>query len=222
MITICFSKVPTKTCYNPRQVPIGVRHLIDMTGSSQLRITQLLVDWSNGDDAALATLMPMVYQELGKRAHQYLRGERPGRTLQTCDLVNEAYLRLADYKQIHWRERAQFFAIAAQIMRRILVEHARSRGRAKRGGNAQTVSLEEATVWLGKSDSQSHFLDMLALDEAMARLEAIDRRKVKVVEMRFFAGMNNQEIAEVLNVTPNTVIRDWNFAEAWLRRELAS
>ncbi len=195
-----------------------------MSASLPQQITQLLVDWSNGDEAALAKLMPIVYQELRRQAHQYLRNERPGRTLQTTDLVNEAYLRLADYNQIQWRERAQFFAIAAQIMRRILVEHARSRRRVKRGGNAQRVSLEEGTVSLGNrsSDAQNRFLDMLALDEAMARLEAIDSRKTRVVEMRFFAGMNNQEIAEVLKVTPNTVIRDWNFAEAWLRRELAA
>ncbi len=190
-----------------------------MTGSSQQ-----LIDWSNGDETALDKLMPIVYRELRRRAHQCLRNERPGRTLQTTELVNEAYLRLLDYKQIQWRERAQFFAIAAQIMRRILVEHARSRGRVKRGGNAQRVSLEEGTVSLRNrsSDSQSRFLDMLALDEAMARLETIDSRKTRVVEMRFFAGMNNQEIAEVLKVTPNTVIRDWNFAEAWLRRELGA
>src|SRR2546421_9447313 len=170
-----------------------------MTGSSPQPITQLLVDWSNGDENALAKLMPIVYRKLRRRAHQYLRNERPGRTLQTTDLVNEAYLRLADYKEIHWRERAQFFAIAAQIMRRILVEHARSRRRVKRGGNAQRVSLDEGTISLGNrsSDSQNRFLDMLALDEAMTRLEAIDARKTKVVEMRFFAGMNNQEIAEV-------------------------
>ncbi len=184
----------------------------------------MLVDWSNGDEAALARLMPIVYRELQRRAHQYLRNERPGRTLQTTDLVNEAYLRLAGYKTIQWRERAQFFAIAAQIMRRILVEHARSRGRVKRGGNAQTVSLEEGTVspTNRSKDSQNHFLDMLALEEAMTRLEAIDSRKTRVVEMRFFGGMSNREIAEVLNVTPNTVIRDWNFAEAWLRRELGA
>ena len=195
-----------------------------MAVSLPQQITQLLIDWSNGDETALNTLMPIVYRELQRRAHQYLRNERPGRTLQTTELVNEAYLRLADYKQIQWRERAQFFAIAAQIMRRILVEHARSRRRVKRGGNAQRVSLEEGTVSLGNrsSDSQNRFLDMLALDEAMAKLEKVDSRKSGVVEMRFFAGMNNQEIAEVLKVTPNTVIRDWNFAEAWLRRELAS
>src|SRR6266851_3680921 len=180
-----------------------------MTDSSPQQITQLLVDWSNGDQAALAKLMPIVYRELRRRAHQYLRDERTGHTLQTADLVNEAYLRLADYKQIQWRERAQFFAIAAQIMRRILVEHARSRQRVKRGGNVQRVSLDEGTISLGNrsSDSQNRFLDMLALDEAMARLEAIDSRKTRVVEMRFFGGMSNREIAEVLNVTPNTVIR---------------
>ena len=195
-----------------------------MTSSSQQRITQLLVDWGNGDEAALATLMPIVYRELKKRAHHYLRHERPGRTLQTTDLVNEAYLRLADYKQIHWRERSQFFAIAAQIMRRILIEQARARKRAKRGGDAQTLSLDAGTLSSVSVSppSADHLLDMLALDEAMTRLEAIDSRKAKVVEMRFFAGMNNQEIAEVLQVTPNTVIRDWNFAEAWLRRELGT
>src|SRR5260370_25118792 len=169
-----------------------------MSASLAQQITQLLVDWSNGDEAALAKLMQLVYRELRKRAHQYLRNERPGRTLQTTDLVNEAYLRLADYKQIQWRERAQFFAIAAQIMRRILVEHARSRRRVKRGGNAQRVSLEDGTISLSNrpSDSQNRFLDMLALDAAMAKLEKVDSRKTKVVEMRFFAGMNNQESAQ--------------------------
>src|SRR5437762_10397343 len=139
-----------------------------MAESQRHQITQLLVDWSNGDETALDRLMPIVYRELRRRAHQYLRNERTGRTLQTIDLVNEAYLRLADYKQIQWRERAQFFAIAAQIMRRILVEHARSRRRVKRGGNAQTVSLEEGTVSPANrsKDSQNHFLDMLALEEA--------------------------------------------------------
>lgn len=195
-----------------------------MTESSQQRITQLLIDWSNGNQEALAKLMPIVYRELRRRAHQYLRHERSGRTLQSTELVNEAYLRFADYRKIRWRERAQFFAIAAQVMRRILVEHARTRGRLKHGANAQRVSLEDEAVTErnGSSCFQDRFLDMLALDEAMAKLEVIDSRKTKVVEMRFFAGMDNQEIAEVLNISPNTVIRDWNFAEAWLRRELES
>ena len=193
-----------------------------MTGSSQPRITELLVDWSNGDETALDRLMPLVYDELRRLARHYMRNERAGQTLQTTALVHEAYLRLAGYKEIKWQERAHFFAIAAQLMRRILVEHARARKRVKRGGDAQTISLDAKTISLADASSASpdQLLDMLALDEAMKRLEAIDPRKAKVVEMRFFAGMENKEIAEVLNVAPNTVIRDWNFAEAWLRREL--
>ncbi len=193
-----------------------------MTGASPEQITQLLVDWSNGDQTALGKLMPLVYDELRRLARHYMRNERAGQTLQTTALVHEAYLRLAGYKEIKWQERAHFFAIAAQLMRRILVEHARARKRRKRGGDAQTICLDAKTISLVEDASASvdHFLDMLALDEAMTRLEAIDSRKTRVVEMRFFAGMDNQEIAEVLKVTPNTVIRDWNFAEAWLRREL--
>ncbi len=188
------------------------------------QITDLLIDWSNGNEAALDRLMPLVYQELRRRAHHYLRNERAGHTLQTTELVHEAYLRLAQYKKIQWRERAHFFAIAAKVMRRILVEHARSRRRVKRGGDVPKISLEDDHVLLPDSSSkpQDHFLDLLALDEAMTRLEALDARKSKVVEMRFFGGMSNGEIAEVLKVAPNTVMRDWNFAEAWLRRELAA
>jgi RNA polymerase sigma-70 factor, ECF subfamily len=193
-------------------------------GSPPDQITDLLVDWSNGDQAALDRLMPLVYHELRRLARHYMRNERAGQTFQTTALVHEAYLRLADCKEIHWRARTQFFAIAAQVMRHILVDHARSRGRAKRGGNTQRISLEEGTLTLGRgsSNSQDRFLDMLALDEALTRLEAIDSRKTKVVEMRFFAGMDNKEIAEVLGIAANTVIKDWNFAEAWLRRELAA
>ena len=199
-----------------------------MTKASPQRITQLLVDWSRGDEAALDELMPLVYQELRRQARHYLRNERAGHTLQTTDLVHEAYLRLADHRNVQWRERAHFFAIAAKIMRRILVERARSRGRVKRGGNAQRVLLEDGVVSLEtvpsgrQGDSQGSLLDMLALDHAMQKLEAMNSRKTKVVEMRFFAGMDNKEIAEVLGVATNTVIRDWNFAEAWLRRELAA
>ena len=192
------------------------------------KITDLLVDWSNGSQEALETLMPLVYEELRRMAHRYMRNERTGQTLQTTALVHEAYLRLADHRRVEWKERAHFFAIAAKVMRRILVENSRSRGRAKRGGNAQKVSLEDGIVSLEtvsanwKGDSQGQLLDMLALDQAMQKLEAVDSRKTKVVEMRFFAGMDNKEIAEVLGVAPNTVMRDWNFAEAWLRRELAA
>ena len=193
-----------------------------MTKASPQRITQLLVDWSNGDDAALDKLMPLVYQELRRQARHYLQNERAGHTLQTTDLVHEGYLRLADHRNVRWKERAHFFAIAAKVMRRILVENARSRGRAKRGGNAHKVSLDDGKVSLETiaADSPGQLLDMLALDEAMRELEALKPRKIRVVEMRFFAGMDNNEIAAVLDVTPNTVMRDWNFAEAWLRRKL--
>jgi RNA polymerase sigma factor (TIGR02999 family) len=193
-----------------------------MTSSSRERITGLLIDWSNGDETALARLMPLVYQELRRQAHRHLRNERPGHTLQTTDLVHEAYLRLTDYKKMQWQERAHFLAIAAQLMRRILVERARARKRVKRGGDGQRVPLHEVVSMIPGSDrSAESLLDMLALDEALERLQQIDERKRKVVEMRFFAGMANEEIAEVLKIAPNTVIRDWNFAEAWLRRELA-
>jgi RNA polymerase sigma factor (TIGR02999 family) len=184
--------------------------------SSPQQITQLLVDWSNGDRAALDQLLPLVYEELRRLAHHYMRGERDGHTLQTTDLVHEAYLRLADYQNIQWQQRAHFFAVAAQLMRRILVEHARSRQRLKRGGNARKVSLQEATVV-----SPERSLEWLALDEALTKLSACDLRKGQVVEMRVFGGLSNEEIAEVLKIAPNTVTRDWNFAEAWLRRELS-
>src|SRR5919109_2429105 len=157
------------------------------------QITQLLVAWSNGDDAALEQLMPLVYEELRRLAHSYMRGERPGHTLQTTALVNEAYLRLADYRRVRWQERTQFFALAAQLMRRILVEHARSRGRQKRGGRAERVALDEAAVL-----SPERSRELLALDEALTRLAEIDPRKGRVVEMRFFAGLHNEEIAEAL------------------------
>lgn len=194
-----------------------------MTSSSPQQITQLLIDWSNGDKAAFDKLMPLIYDELRRLARRYMHNERAGQTLQTTALVHEAYLRLADYKEIKWRERAHFFAVAARVMRRILVEHARARKRIKRGGNERTIALDAEVLTLAGASlvSSDQLLDMLALDEAMTRLEEFAPRKTKVVEMRFFAGMENKEIAEVLNIAPNTVIRDWNFAEAWLRRELA-
>jgi RNA polymerase sigma factor (TIGR02999 family) len=194
-----------------------------MTSSSSESITALLVDWSNGDQAALDRLLPLVYDELRRMARQYMRQEKAGHTLQTTALVHEAYLRLANYKEIRWQERAHFFAVAATLMRRILVEHARSQGRIKRGGEAITISLDaETATWANAAlVSKNHVLDMLAFDQAMSALEAFDSRKVKVVEMRLFAEMNNQQIAHVLKVHPNTVGRDWDFAQAWLKRALA-
>jgi RNA polymerase sigma factor (TIGR02999 family) len=188
-----------------------------VTVSSPQQITQLLVDWGNGDQAALERLMPLVYGELRRLAHQYMRGERPGHTLQTTALVNEAYIRLTGYRRVRWQERAQFFALAAQLMRRILIEYARSRDRQKRGGGAVRVILSEAEVL-----SPGRSRELLALDEALTELAKIDQRKARVVELRFFGGLDNKEIAEVLQVSPNTVTRDWNVAEAWLRRELTN
>ena len=187
-----------------------------MSASSPQEVTQLLVAWSNGDRAALDRLMPLVYGELHRLAHHYMTRERPGHSLQTTALVNEAYLRLVDQKQVHWKNRAHFFGIAAQLMRRILVDDARNRARAKRGGNALNVSFDEgATVALGRAT------ELIALDDALLELAAIDPRRSQVVELRFFGGLSVAETAEVLGISPNTVVRDWNMAKAWLYREVS-
>ena len=180
-------------------------------------MTRLLLDWSQGDKAALNELIPLIEHELHRLAHQYMNRENPGHTLQTTALVNEAYLRLIDQKSVRWQNRAHFFAIAAQTMRRILIDHARSRTRAKRGGKAQKISLDEVAVV-----SHERAGEMVALDEALERLAAIDPRRGRVVELRFYGGLSNDEIAEVLGLSPNTVTRDWNMARAWLYRELAT
>jgi RNA polymerase sigma-70 factor, ECF subfamily len=177
-------------------------------------ISGLLRAWSEGDQNALERLTPIVYNELHRLARRYMRGERPGHSLQTTALVNEAYMRLLDYKRIAWQDRAHFFAISAQLMRRILVEHAR-RHNLKRGGGVPHVSLEEAAVVGGERAT-----DLVALDDAMNALERLDPRKVQVVEMRFFGGLSVEETAEVLKVSAITVMRDWSTAKAWLYREL--
>jgi len=187
-----------------------------MSGNSSSQINQLLHDWSNGDQTALEKLTPLVYEELRRLAHAYLRRERADQTLQTTALVHEAYLRLLEYKKIHWKERGHFFAIAAQLMRRILVEHARARNRLKRGG-AQVKLLVNDVVAV----SENRMDELLALDEALTRLATNDARKEKVVELRCFGGLENEEIAQVLHISVNTVMRDWKLAQAWLRRELA-
>jgi RNA polymerase sigma-70 factor (ECF subfamily) len=192
------------------------RPVLLMTPQPQ-RITELLDAWSKGDDGALGQLLPLVYEELRRLAHSCMRGERPNHTLQTTALVNEAYLRLADYQGIRGRERTQFFALAARLMRRVLVDHARTRGRQKRGGQAQRIALDEVTIL-----SPGRSRELLALDEALNRLAEIDPRKSQVVELRFFGGLKNEEIAEMLEVTVKTVTRDWQIAEAWLRRELTN
>jgi RNA polymerase sigma factor (TIGR02999 family) len=177
-------------------------------------ISELLHAWSGGDQNALERLTPIVYRELHRLARRFMERERAGHSLQTTALVNEAYMRLVDYKRIEWQDRAHFFAISAQLMRRILVEHAR-RHNLKRGGGVQHVSLEEAAVVGGDRAA-----DLVALDDAMNALARLDPRKVRVVEMRFFGGLSVEETAEVLKVSPVTVMRDWSTAKAWLYREL--
>jgi RNA polymerase sigma factor (TIGR02999 family) len=178
-------------------------------------ISQLLAGWRQGDREARDRLIALVYEELPRLARRYMRVERSSHTLQTTALVNEAYLRLIAMQDVDWQSRAHFFAIAAQVMRRILVDHARSRTRVKRGGGSPQLSLSDAAV-LGTEAPP----DFVALDEALARLAAIDPRKSQVVELRFFGGLTNDEMAEVLKVSPTTVMRDWSLAQAWLRREL--
>lgn len=182
---------------------------------SQNQVTQLLLDWSNGDKAALDKLVPVVYQELRRLAAYYMRRERPGHTLQTSALVNEAYMRLVDYSQMRWQSRAHFFAIAAQAMRRILVEHARKRHFAKRGGGAVKVSFDEAAIV-----SQEQASDLVALDDALTSLEVMDERKARIVELRYIGGLSIEETAEVLAISPATVQREWRAAKAWLYREI--
>jgi RNA polymerase sigma factor (TIGR02999 family) len=178
-------------------------------------ITLLLQKWSRGDQGAARELFPHVYEELRRLARRYMSQERPEHTLQATALIHEAYLRLVDQRRMQWQNRAQFFAIAAQMMRRILVDHARSRASQKRAGAALNVPLEENALVMHERDQE-----VVALDSALARLAAIDPRKARVVELRFFGGLEAKEIAEVLGISAVTVTRDWKMAKAWLRQEL--
>jgi RNA polymerase sigma-70 factor (ECF subfamily) len=186
-----------------------------MTTPSSKDVTQLLVAWNDGDDAALEALLPLVYRELHRLAHRYLGQERGGHTLQTTALVHEAYLRLVEQQEMQWQNRAHFFAVAARMMRHILVDYARARRFAKRGGGALQVSFEEALV---VSDERA--ADVVALDEALCALAEFDERKSRMVELRFFGGLSIEETAEILKVSPGTVMRDWTLAKAWLQREI--
>ena len=182
---------------------------------SRKDVTILLQAWSEGDTAAPQKLAPLIYKELQRLAKRYMRRESPQHTLETGALINEAYLRLADWKNARWENRAHFYGIASRIMRQVLVDYARARGYQKRGGGTRPVSLEDRTV-----GSPQRAPDLIALDEALDRLSKLDARKGRVVELRFFGGLSVEETAAILKVSPFTVIRDWNFVKAWLSREI--
>ena len=188
-----------------------------MTARARSDATNLLLAWSSGDASALEQLMPLVYQELRSLAVRYMRQERADHTLQATALVNEAYLRLVDVNRIQWQNRSHFLAVAAQTMRRILVEFARQRHRQKRGGDAVHVALEDAPDIV-----QHQAVDLVALNDALAALATLDSRMSQVVELRFFGGLTVEETAAVLNVSPETVMRDWKTAKVWLLRELST
>ncbi len=179
-------------------------------------VTQLLVAWSEGDQSALEQLVPIVYDELRRLARRYMGRERSGHTLQTTALVNEVYLRMVDIKDVQWQNRAHFFAVSAQLMRRILVDFARSRGYQKRGGGVRRVSFDDA-----QDISVERSADLIALDDALNSLEKVDERKSRVVELRFFGGLSVSETAHVLKVSADTVMRDWKMAKVWLLREMS-
>lgn len=181
------------------------------------QITEQLIAWSNGDQAAMEQLIPAVYQELRRMADRFLRRESAGHTLQPTALVHEAWLRLIDQTRVNWQNRAQFFGVAAQMMRRILVDHAKTKHREKRGGDAVKLSLDEII-----NLSQERAADLIALDEALDALGNFDRRKCSVVELRYFGGLSVEETAEVIGVSPDTVMRDWKLAKAWLYQRLSN
>ena len=186
-----------------------------MDGSASHDVTGLLLAWGQGNEEALQKLMPLVYEQLHAAARRHMAGERPGHTLQTTALIHETYLRLVDIRQVKWQDRAHFFAMCAQLMRRILIDFARSRGYRKRGGAAPHVNFDEALLVASQPDS-----NLVALDDALNRLAKVDERKSKVVELRFFGGLGVKETAEAMKVSADTVMRDWKLAKVWLLREL--
>lgn len=180
-------------------------------------VTDLLIAWGRGDESAFDQLVPLVHAELHRLARKYMRGERAAHSLQTTMLVNEAYLRLVDLNRVRWQDRGHFFAMSARLMRRILVDHARSRGFVKRGGGTQIVPFDESRIG---SPEQSP--DLIALDDALEALAVVDSRKSQVVEMRFFGGLTVEETAQALGISAETVLRDWRMAKAWLLREISA
>jgi RNA polymerase sigma factor (TIGR02999 family) len=187
-----------------------------MTDAASHQISRLLVEWGNGDQVALEQLMPIVYDELRRMAHRYMYRQPSGHTLQTTELIHEAYLKLAGQEEKTWQNRAHFFGVAAQAMRHILVDYARSRQSQKRGGMMDKVTLDESALV-----SPDRAAETVALNDALNQLAAVDERKSRVVELRYFGGLTNEEIAEVLKISSDTVKRDWRFARTWLLRELS-
>jgi RNA polymerase sigma factor (TIGR02999 family) len=185
--------------------------------TQQSNVTQLLLEWNNGDRSALDRLMPVVYEELRRMARRHMRAEDAGHTLQATALVNDVYIRLVDQKQVNWQNRAHFFGAAARIIRRVLVDYARARHRLKRGGDAVKVSLNEDV-----NAAIATEVDVVALDDALGRLAKLDPQQERIIELRFFAGLSIEETAEALNISPATVKRDWTTARAWLYREMTS
>ena len=184
--------------------------------ADELKITKLLKDWNDGDREAFDKLFPVVYKELHKRASQYLRNERRGHTLQTTALINEAYVNLVDKDDIEWESRSHFYAIASKAMRRILVDHARAKRRKKRGGGIQNLPLDEARYVSSKQEG----VDLVEMDEALERLGKFDERQARIVELKYFCGMTNDETADVLGISNATVRREWNVAKLWLHKQL--
>ena len=187
-----------------------------MTDPSAPEITRLLLAWGKGDQTALERLMPLVYEELRRMARRYMNRQRPGHTLQSAALVNEAYLRLIDSNQVQWQDRTHFFAVSAQLMRRVLVDFARARSNLKRGGGALRVALDEAP-----ESAADRGADLIALDDALNALAAMNPRQSQIVELRYFGGLSEEETAEALKISTRTVRRDWSLARAWLYRELS-
>jgi RNA polymerase sigma factor (TIGR02999 family) len=208
------------TGIHARNKQTSIRSEVVMPTPPTKDVTRLLMNWSNGDSAALDELLPVVYDELRQQAERYLRREQPGHTLQATALVNEAFLRLIDQSQISWHNRAHFFGAAANLMRQILIQHARAKHAEKRGGDAQKLYLDEVT---GLADNlvKEQNLDLLALDDALQQLAAVAPQQSRVVELRFFGGLSIEETATVLGISPATVKREWNMAKAWLHREIS-
>lgn len=189
---------------------------------SQDEITAMLRAWGDGNREALDALVPRVYDELHRQAHRYLRGERANHTLQTSALINEAYVRLAGQRDVHWQNRTHFFGIAASIMRRILVDYARTQQRVKRGGNEANLPLDMALSIVAEMTNEQTRIDLILLNDALDKLTEIDERQARIVELRYFSGLTVEETAQVLDISEMTVKRDWNVAKAWLRREITS